>query len=173
MKSILPYFAIAVLILFRAAPSGSRTHTNQPGFTFVQENSSAGSLVEALTAAEKQFWEAWKNKQPDRFGNAMADDAVFFGLYGVTGKSELVEEQRQSVTTCQVESYALTNLRVIPIDADSAILLYDAEQHAICGGSPVQPFMHGESVYARRNGRWLNLLRSEVPAADHQAARTR
>lgn len=173
MKSIPLFFAAAALFFVTAAPAGSAAHAIQTDFLLVQDNSSAGSLVEALTAAEKQFWEAWKSKQPDRFGIAMADDAVFFGLYGVTGKSDLVEEQRQSVTTCQVESYALTNLRVIPIDADSAILLYDAEQHAICGGSPVQPFMHGESVYARRNGRWLNLLRSEVPAADHQAAGTR
>ena len=173
MKSIPLFFAAVMLILITAAPAGSRAHTIQPGSTFLQNNSSTGALIEALTAAEKQFWEAWKNKQPGRFGNAMADDAVFFGLYGVTGKPGLIEEQRQSVTTCNVESYALTNLRVIPIDADSAILLYDAEQHAVCGGSSVQPFMHGESVYVRRNGRWLNLLRSEVPAADHQAARTR
>lgn len=122
MKSIPLFFAAAALFFVTAAPAGSAAHAIQTDFLLVQDNSSAGSLVEALTAAEKQFWEAWKNKQPDRFGNAMADDAVFFGLYGVTGKSDLVEEQRQSVTTCQVESYALTNLRVIPIDADSAIL---------------------------------------------------
>ncbi|MHB8558419.1 MAG: nuclear transport factor 2 family protein [Candidatus Acidiferrales bacterium] len=125
-------------------------------------------LTAELVAAEKEFWEAWKNKQPDRFAAAMADNAVFFGLYGVTGKAESVAEQRDSVKTCNVKSYDLTNPRVIPIDANAAILLYDAEQHAVCGGQAVRPFMHGESVYARRNGRWINLLRSEVPAADHQ-----
>jgi hypothetical protein len=132
------------------------------------DSSPKAKLTAELVAAEKEFWEAWKNKQPDRFAAAMADDAVFFGLYGTTGKAESVNEQRDSVKSCQVASYALTNPRVIPIDADAAILLYDAEQHAICGGQPVQPFMHGESVYALRHGRWINLLRSEVPAADHQ-----
>ncbi|MGH9781439.1 MAG: nuclear transport factor 2 family protein, partial [Candidatus Acidiferrales bacterium] len=128
-------------------------------------------LAAELVAAEREFWEAWKNKQPDRFAAAMADDAVFFGLYGVTGKSDLVNEQRDSINSCRVTSYTLANPRVIPIDAGAAILLYDAGQHAVCGGQPVQPFMHGESVYAFRNGRWMNVLRSEVPAAGHQNPR--
>lgn len=55
MKSIPLFFAAAALSLVTAAPAGSRAHANQPGITLVQENSSAGSLVEALTAAEKQF----------------------------------------------------------------------------------------------------------------------
>ena len=125
-------------------------------------------LTAALVAVEKEFWEAWKNKQPDRFANAMADEAVFFGLYGASDKSEMLDEQRDSVKTCVVKSYALTNLRSISIDRDAAILLYDAEQHATCGDQPVHPFMHGESVYARRHGRWINVLRSEVPAANSQ-----
>lgn len=130
--------------------------------------SSSDKLTAALAAAEKEFWEAWKNKQPDRFANAMADDAVFFGTYGVAGKSELLSEQRDSVKSCVVKSYTLTNLRSIRIDANSAILFYDAEQRATCGDQPVHPFMHGESVYARRHGRWLNILRSEVPAVNSQ-----
>lgn len=123
-------------------------------------------LTAELVAAEKEFWEAWKNKQPERFARAMSGDAVFFGIYGVTGRSELLGEQNDSTQTCHVKSYSLTNLRSIPIDRDAAILLYDAEQHATCGDQPVTPFMHGESVYARRHGRWINILRSEVPAAN-------
>ncbi|MGH9730924.1 MAG: hypothetical protein ACRD4A_04435 [Candidatus Acidiferrales bacterium] len=73
------------------------------------------------------------------------------GLYGTTGKAESVSEQRDSVKSCQVASYALTNPRVIPIDANAAILLYDAEQHAVCGDQPVHPF---------------NIRSSEVPVAN-------
>ncbi|MHB8756166.1 MAG: nuclear transport factor 2 family protein [Candidatus Acidiferrales bacterium] len=166
MKSLLPIFATAALLLACLASAGANSHHRNTSSQV--NNSSNAKLTAELVAAEKEFWEAWKNKQPNRFAAAMADNAVFFGLYGTTGKAESVAEQRDSVKTCTVKSYALTNLRSIPIDANAAILLYNAEQHAICGGQAVQPFMHGESVYARRNGRWINLLRSEVPAADHR-----
>ena len=169
MKS-LPVLLTATLLLACLVSAKPNSHRRSlPSRMFSQMSSASNAKLTAdLLAAEREFWEAWKNKQPDRFAAAMADDAVFFGLYGTTGKAESVAEQRDSVNSCQVASYALTNPRVIPIDANAAILLYDAEQHAICGGQPVQPFMHGESVYALRNGRWINLLRSEVPAADHQ-----
>lgn len=166
MKSLLPILTTAALLLACLASAGANPHRQITSSQI--NNSSNAKLTTELVAVEKEFWEAWKNKQPDRFAAALADDAIFFGLYGTTGKSESVNEQRDSVKTCEVKSYALTNLRSIPIDANAAILLYDAEQHAICGGQAVQPFMHGESVYVRRNGRWINLLRSEVPAADHQ-----
>lgn len=165
MKPLLALVAIA-LLLPGLVPKGDDVRSTGARPQLV--GSSSDKLTAELLAAEKEFWEAWKNKQPDRFASAMADDAVFFGLYGATGKAESVAGQRESVKSCQVASYALTNPRIIPIDANAAILLYDAEQHAVCGGRPVQPFMHGESVYALRNGRWINLLRSEVPAADHQ-----
>jgi ketosteroid isomerase-like protein len=167
MKSLLPIFIVVALSLV-ATPVGSRLRNGTSHPSLPQANSSSNALVDELTTAEKQFWEAWKNKQADQFANAMASDAVFFGLYGVTGREDLIAGQQDSVKTCNVKNYALTNLRAIPIDADAAILLYDAEQHAVCGGQPVQPYMHGESVYARRGGRWINLLRSEVPAADHR-----
>ncbi|MHB8526973.1 MAG: nuclear transport factor 2 family protein [Candidatus Acidiferrales bacterium] len=166
MKSLLPVFITAALLLACLASAGANSHRRNTSSQM--GNLPNAKLTAELVAAEKEFWEAWKDKQPKRFAAAMADDAVFFGLYGVTGKAESVAEQRDSVKTCNVKSYDLTNPRVIPIDANAAILLYDAEQHAICGGQAVQPFMHGESVYARRNGRWINLLRSEVPAADHR-----
>ncbi len=109
------------------------------------------------------MWDAWKNKQPDVWRENLADEAVFFGEYGVSSKAENVKGQEDSVKSCEVQSFTLTNFRVIALDENAAILLYEAEQHAVCGGQTVQPFMHGSSVYVRRNGRWLNIFRSEVP----------
>ena len=95
----------------------------------------------------------------------MTSDAVFFGQYGVSSKTEIMQQQKESVESCKVESYLLTDPRAIRIDKDAAILLYEARQNATCGGVKVLPIMHGSSVYARRAGKWLNLYRSEVPPA--------
>jgi hypothetical protein len=123
------------------------------------------TLADQLLTVEQQFWESWKNGEPQVFQELMTGDAVFFGQYGVGSKSEVLQEQKESVGACKVESYLLTNPRAVTIDDSAAILLYEAEQHATCGGAIVQPFMHGSSVYVKRAGKWLNLYRSEVPPA--------
>ena len=123
------------------------------------------TLADQLLTVENQFWESWKNGKPQVFQELMTGDAVYFGQYGVASKSEVPQEQKESVGACKVESYLLTNPRAVPIDDSAAILLYEAEQHATCGEAIVQPFMHGSSVYVKRAGKWLNLYRSEVPPA--------
>ncbi len=115
---------------------------------------------------ETQLWESWKNGKPEVFDEIMTDDAVFFGQYGVASKSDILTQQRESVGQCKIKSYALTNARTIRIDDNSAILLYEAEQHAACGGAPVKPLMHGSSVYVKRVSKWMNAFRSEVPPAN-------
>jgi len=123
------------------------------------------SLAEQLLKVEEKFWESWKNGKPQVFDDLMTGDAVFFGQYGVASKAEIMQQQKESVDACKVESYALTNPRAIPLDENSAILLYEATQNATCGGIKVQPLMHGSSVYVQRSGKWLNIYRSEVPPA--------
>src|SRR5579864_5977885 len=128
MKPILALVTVALLLPGLVSKGDNlRSAGSRPQLVGASRDRSTADLL----AAEREFWEAWKNKQPDRFASAMADDAVFFGLYGTTGKAESVNEQRDSVNSCQVASYALTNPRAILIDASAAILLYDAEQHAV------------------------------------------
>jgi hypothetical protein len=122
-------------------------------------------LANELLTVEKQFWESWKNGNPQVFEKLMAADAVFFGQNGIASKAEIIQQQKESVEVCKVESYVLTDPRAVGIGNDSAILFYEAEQKATCGGVKVQPLMHGSSVYARRAGKWLNFYRSEVPPA--------
>ena len=125
-----------------------------------------GALADQLMQVETQLWDAWKNGRPEVFDEIMTEDAVFFSQYGVASKTDMLAEQRESVTQCKVASYFLTKPRAIPIDKNSAILLYEAEQSAMCGGAPVKPLMHGSSVYVKRGGKWLNVFRSEVPPAN-------
>jgi uncharacterized protein DUF4440 len=155
------WISCGVLMALAAGVLGiQRTESASAG---VREGNSA--LADGLLTVERQFWESWKSGKPEVFKQLMAGDAVFFGQYGVASKADIIQQQEQSVQACKVESYTLTSPRAIRIDENAAILLYEAEQHATCGGEKVQPLMHGSSVYANRGGKWLNLYRSEVPPA--------
>ncbi|MGH9683608.1 MAG: nuclear transport factor 2 family protein [Candidatus Acidiferrales bacterium] len=160
MRKCIPLALAAVLSLMWAAMGAQPQQTSSAA-----RNSATPAVLPDLVKAERQFWDAWKNGKPEVFENNMADDAVFFGQYGISPKREIVEEQKESVHSCKVRSYTLTNSRAIRIDDNAYILLYEAKQDAICGGAKVNPLMLGSSVYVRRNGKWMNIFRSEVPLA--------
>lgn len=119
-------------------------------------------LEETLGAKEKAFFQAWKDGHPEVFQKSIVDGGIFFGEYGVSGKSETVAEQTNS--RCDVKGFELTNFEVISVTPRSAVLTYRAEQHGTCGGVAFSPYMNGLSVYVKRGGDWLNVVRSEVPA---------
>jgi hypothetical protein len=130
-----------------------------------------GDMLETLLAAEKEFWEAWKNKKPEAFRSNVRDDGFFYGEYGMTPKAKIYEEMVQAVNSCTVNSYSLEDARVVSLDANTALLLYVAHQNATCGGEPVEPVMNGVSAYVKQDGRWINVMRSEVPAKNlHKAS---
>jgi Domain of unknown function (DUF4440) len=122
------------------------------------------SLEETLGAKEKAFFQAWKDGHPEVFQQNIVDGGIFFGEYGVTGKSGTVAEQTDS--RCDVKGFKLTNFKVVSVTPHSAVLTYRAEQHGTCGGVAFNPYMNGLSVYVKRAGEWLNVVRSEVPAKD-------
>lgn len=150
-------WGLAIALVAAGVLAAGQKHATSPNGT---------PLVDELMRVETQLWESWKNGRPEVFDEIMTDDAVFFGQYGVASKSDILTEQRASVGQCKIESYALTSARTIRIDDNSAILLYEAEQHATCGGAPVKPLMHASSVYVKRASKWMNVFRSEVPRAN-------
>jgi hypothetical protein len=140
---------------------GPGNHASQKG---AAAKSTSGGLLETLLAAEKEFWEAWKNKKPEAFRSNVRDDGFFYGEYGMTPKAKIYEEMARAVNSCTVNSYSLEEASVVPLDANAALLLYVAHQNAVCGGEPVEPIMNGVSAYVKQCGRWINVMRSEVPA---------
>lgn len=154
---------IGMCVLLGLAVGAFGIALTQSATAGMREGSS--TLADELLTVERQFWDSWKNGKPEVFKELMASDAVFFGQFGVASKADIIQQQEESVQVCTVESYALTDSRAIRIDENAAILLYEANQHATCGGGTVRPIMHGSSVYAKRGGKWINLFRSEVPPA--------
>ena len=58
-----------------------------------------------------------------------------------------------------------TSAGVVALGADSAVLVYRAEQSTTCGGAPVPSPAWATSVYVYRGGRWLNVLYQQTPLA--------
>jgi hypothetical protein len=120
------------------------------------------SADEALVRdLESKSWIAWKNKDARFFEWFLADDHVEVHGYGIVGKSTVVEGIRSSA--CVVQSYSIGPLSVITVSPDSILVTYRAEQETLCGIAKVPSPVWATSLYARRSGRWVNVLYQQTP----------
>jgi hypothetical protein len=110
---------------------------------------------------ESKSWVAWKNHDATFFEQFLSDDHVEVHGYGVIGKSAVLEGIRSPA--CTVQSYTLGPLSVTPVSPDSMLVTYRAEQDTLCGTARVPSPVWATSLYAKRLGRWVNVLYQQTP----------
>jgi hypothetical protein len=118
-----------------------------------------GRLLEELSACERRVWDALVT------GDASADRALldegFLGVYpdGFAGREAHV---RQLAAGPTVSHYALSDMRVLPLGEDHALLAYRARYVRASGGGEEE--MYVSSVWRRVPGGWVNLFSQDTPA---------
>jgi hypothetical protein len=50
------------------------------------------------------------------------------------------------------------------INKDAALITFTGMQDAVCGGKTQPATVRASSLYVKRNGKWLNVFYTEVPA---------
>lgn len=127
-------------------------------------------VEELLIQKETSSWQAAKDKNYDQFESLLADDFVdVFASGEVHNKKEIVDYIRGVDLT----EFHLTNFKVIMLNVDAAIVVYEAraratESHGMSRGKPVSE-IHAAvtSAWAKRSGKWLNVFyrESDLPLA--------
>jgi hypothetical protein len=133
------------------------------------------ALVTTLTAAapsssdaafirelESKSWVAWKNHDAIFFEQFLSDDHVEVHGHGIMGKAAVVEGVRSPA--CVVQSYLLGPLSLTLVSPDAMLVTYRAEQDTHCGNARVPSPVWASSLYAKRSGRWVNVLYQHTPA---------
>jgi len=115
-----------------------------------------------IIATEKKLWEAWKNKQTKVFKATLSADAVMIGDAGVANKTESLKELDS--LSCDIKSYELSEIKVLFLNNDAALLTYKAVQDGTCGGNAVPPTVWASSAYVKRGGKWFAASHQETPA---------
>ena len=115
-----------------------------------------------LIALEKASWEAWKARDASFYERTLSDDHMDVHGFGIADKAAVVATVASPA--CVVEGYTLDGFRFRPLGDDAAMLTYRAEQKTTCNGKAVPSPVWVSSVYARRNGRWVNVLFQQTPA---------
>lgn len=123
----------------------------------------ADPLEDELIAMEKASWVAWKAHDSKFYETFLSDDHLEIHGMGVGGKGGVVA--LVAAAACTVESYTVDHWEFRRLSADSALLNYRAEQKTTCAGVAVPSPVRATSVFARRDGHWVNVLyqHSAVP----------
>ncbi len=122
-------------------------------------SSSDETLIREL---ETKSWVAWKNHDAGFFEHFLSDDHVEIHTYGIVGKAAVVDGVRSPA--CVVQAYSLGPLSLTPVSADAVLVTYRAEQDTTCGAQKVPSPVWASSLYARRAGRWVNVMYQHTPA---------
>jgi len=115
-----------------------------------------------IIATEKKLWEAWKNKDAKPFRANLAADAVQVSENGVGDKAAVLKEIPGG--DCEVRSYSLTDLKVVFLASNVAVLTYKGTQDATCAGQTAPPAIWASTTYVLRGGRWLAGAHQETTA---------
>jgi len=126
-----------------------------------QTSASNDKLKNDLIALEKQSWVAWQKRDGSFYQRTLSDDHVEVNSGGTATKKEVVDFVGTPV--CVVKSYSVDNFNVTIFSADTALIVYHAEQDTTCNGKRAPSPTWVTSLYVKRGGKWLNALFEETP----------
>ena len=170
MKRLL---ALAALLL---AASACTTTTDNTNTGAVNTNASASPAATAtpsgptqadIGAKEQQVWDAIKAKNWDAFAGMLADDCSLVNSGGVSNKTQTLDILKKYDLT----EYTFSNIRFVKVDADLAVLVYDATEKSSYDGKPSsgKP-SHNASAWVSRGGKWVAVYHQESEAVEMPAA---
>lgn len=117
------------------------------------------TLAAEIEACERAVWQALAD------GDAAADRAAlaadFLGLYpdGFAGREDHAGQLARGPT---VTEFALSQLRVLPLGPDHALIAYAARYRRPGRGADEEIYV--SSVWRRSGGGWENLFSQDTPA---------
>ncbi|HKY29526.1 MAG TPA: nuclear transport factor 2 family protein [Pyrinomonadaceae bacterium] len=119
-------------------------------------------LEQHLATIERKFWEGWAKGDVKPFQEYIAPDAIMVGENGTFDKQWILKAI--AAGGCEVRSYDLTDLKLLKMSGDTAVLTYRGTQDATCGGEVAPKTVWISSVFVRRRGKWLAVAHQETAA---------
>jgi hypothetical protein len=149
----------AMLATLVAAPAASQAHGH--GGRSPARAARPAPLEQRLIRMERDSWEAWQRQDAGFWRHFLSDDHLEFHRTGVSTREEVIAFIASRV--CTVTRFSLGHFTFRRFDADTAVLIYRAEQTTSCGGQRVPSPVWATSLYERRHGRWVNALYGHTP----------
>jgi hypothetical protein len=116
--------------------------------TKMTPNDSITEMTEAIRARLTAQWEGWKNQDPAPNDAIIADD---FHSFWPDGSRHTGRPTPQQMAEQPIAGYKLSELRVVPVGADGALVTYFAD---IKTPDNVEHHMAVGEAWVKRQGQW-------------------
>ena len=163
----------ALLVAASACTTTTNTNTGagnanaNANATPVAAATPAGPTQADIEAKERQVWDAIKAKNWDGLGSMLADDFVIVTPEGPQDKTQALA----ALKTYELTDYTFSDVKLLKVDADLAVLTYTATEKSNMGGtpSPGKP-ARASSAWVNRGGKWLVAYHQESETVEMPAA---
>jgi ketosteroid isomerase-like protein len=123
-------------------------------------NAQEVALRDQIAAQERAGMDALKTGDLAAFAASIAEEAVFVDDHGPATKAEVV----QHTAGFRLREYTMTDVRFVPLSADSGLIAYTSAESGTSHGKEFSAKVHVSSVWAKRGGKWLCLFSQETAA---------
>jgi ketosteroid isomerase-like protein len=119
--------------------------------------------TDAILAAERAVWEAWREHDAKKIGDLTANDISFINIFGTHLATKADALKDWSGAGCDVKSVDLTDAAATMLSPTVGILTFKAAADGTCFGQKVGP-VWGSSVYVKHGDTWKWTFGINVPA---------
>lgn len=119
--------------------------------------------TEAMLSREQAIWDAWKDKDAERMGALMPQEAQFIDIFGTHIGTRAEALSAWSGRGCDVKSFQLGDAQATMFTPDFGILTLYATVDGSCFGQPVIPIWTS-SFYVRHGDTWVWSFGINIPA---------
>ena len=169
---------VLAALLVAASACAPAEQGNSNNSNVVASNTNAAATPAASPAAvtdaeiialDRQIWETIKAKNWDAFASHLADEAITVNDTGIYDKAQAIEGLKKFDLT----EYNLSDMKVVKLDADAAVLTYTVKTKATYEGKPTPDTPSRDTtVFVKRGGKWLAAAHLETYVEQPPAAQT-
>ncbi len=119
------------------------------------------TLSEELIANEHKLFDSFKRHDVELFTSLITPDSWRVGHRG----GRRMQDYASNLKDAEAESFTLSDLKVITIDANSAIVVYKLDQIGSFQGNAFPTPVYASTVWAKQGGTWHIVFHQETPVA--------
>lgn len=123
----------------------------------------ADTETDALMAAEKAGWEAWKARDPKALGGVVTNDITFVDVLGAVSAGRDACIKAWTEPKCDIKSVNVTDGSSVSVTGDTSLLFFKGTATGTCDGQKLGP-LWGTTVYVKEGTAWKAAFIFESPA---------
>lgn len=128
-----------------------------------------GAIAEAITAKEKQIWDALKNRDHEAFGRMMSSDSIYVSSDGIYDKASTINGVKEFAPT----EVTLSDWKTVVLDEDAAVVTYTVDAKGTSGGQPIPAgAMRASTAWMKRGAEWVAVFHQDCPIKEPTANAT-